>query len=80
MEKASWWLTLCALGTLAAPCRGTGACTHRFTISVILRDNEESPWSLKYVKGEMLKAMEKENSLNPDGKTEDRCPHTFLKT
>lgn len=62
-------MTLCTLGILAAPCGGTGSCTHRFTINVILRDNEESPWSLKYVKGEMLKAIEKENSLNSEGKS-----------
>lgn len=69
MEKASWWLGLCALGILAAPCRGTSPCMHGSTINVILLEDEFSSWSLKYVKGEILKAIEKDKALNSEGKT-----------
>lgn len=68
MGKVSWWLSLCALGILAAPCRGTSPCIHGFTINVILLDDEWSSWSLKYVKGEVLKAIEKDKALNSEGK------------
>lgn len=79
MEKASCWLSLCALAILAAPCRGTRPCAHGFTINVILLDDEWSSWSLKYVKGEILKAIEKDKALNAEGKTPDRCSHSKKK-
>ncbi|XP_003961570.3 heat-stable enterotoxin receptor isoform X1 [Takifugu rubripes] len=65
MEKASWWLRLCVLGILAALC--SALCMHGFTINVILLDDEEAPWSLKYVKGEILKAIETDKTQNPEG-------------
>lgn len=79
MEQASWWLGLCALGLLAAPCGGTGPCVYGFTFNVILLDDDWSSWSLKYVKGEILKAIEKEKALNSEGKTSERCSHRYDK-
>lgn len=72
MEKASWWLRLCVLGILAAPRSATSPCMNGFTINVILLDDEEAPWSLKYVKGEILKAIETDQTQNPEGKTKER--------
>lgn len=69
MEQASWWVSLCVLGLLAAVCGATSPCMHGFTINVILLDDEESPWSLKYVKGEILKAIETDKTQNSEGKT-----------
>lgn len=68
---------MCVMGILAAAYGGTGPCTHGFTINVILLDDEESPWSLKYVKGEILKAIETDETQNSEGKTEERCSHGY---
>lgn len=74
MDKASWWLSLCVLGFLAAPCSASSPCMHGFTINVILLDDEEAPWSLKYVKGEILKAIETDKTQNSEGKSKERRP------
>lgn len=75
MEEAGWWLSLCLLGILAAPSGADRPCMHGFTINVILLDDDDSFWSLKYVKGEILKAIETDKALNPEGKTQERCSH-----
>lgn len=59
-----WWGHLCLLGIFAARCRGVSQCLDGITFNVILLDDEESPWSLKYVKREILKAIEKDKSMN----------------
>uniref|UniRef100_A0A3Q1FRK2 Guanylate cyclase n=1 Tax=Acanthochromis polyacanthus TaxID=80966 RepID=A0A3Q1FRK2_9TELE len=59
-----WWLCLCTLAILAAPCKATGNCLDRTSISVILLEDGKSPWSLKYVKGEILKAIATEKTIN----------------
>ncbi|XP_022598101.1 heat-stable enterotoxin receptor-like [Seriola dumerili] len=64
MAPAGWWLCLCALGILAAPCRGIGRCLNGITMNVILLDDEESPWSLKFVRGEILEAIEIDSAIN----------------
>lgn len=64
MGSGSWWLRLCTLGILAAPCRGAGQCLNRITINVILLDDEESPWSLQYVAGQIQKAIETDSAIN----------------
>lgn len=66
---------MCVLGILAALCSATSPCMHGFTVNVILLDDEEAPWSLKYVKGEILKAIETDKTQNSEGKTkEGRSP------
>lgn len=65
---------MCVLGILAASCSATSPCMHGVTINVILLDDEEAPWSLKYVKGEILKAIETDKTQNSEGKTKERCP------
>uniref|UniRef100_A0A3P8RYT8 Guanylate cyclase n=1 Tax=Amphiprion percula TaxID=161767 RepID=A0A3P8RYT8_AMPPE len=62
--NALWWLCLCTLGILAAPCKVAGNCLDRTSISVILLEDGKSPWSLKYVKEEILKAIATEPSIN----------------
>uniref|UniRef100_A0A3Q3E569 Guanylate cyclase n=1 Tax=Labrus bergylta TaxID=56723 RepID=A0A3Q3E569_9LABR len=60
-----WWLFLCALGIiLFAPCRGIQNCVDGITVNVILLEDEVSPWSLKFVKGEIMKAIETDAILN----------------
>ncbi|XP_037611855.1 heat-stable enterotoxin receptor [Sebastes umbrosus] len=61
-----WWLCLCFLGIVAAPCRGVRQCLAGITINVILLDDEESPWSLRYVKDEILKAIETDSTINAE--------------
>ncbi|XP_042364218.1 heat-stable enterotoxin receptor-like [Plectropomus leopardus] len=57
------WL-LCLLVILAASCRGIRQCLGGISINVILLHDEESPWSLKFVKREILKALETDSSIN----------------
>lgn len=64
MGTAHWWLSVCVVGILAAPCRGISKCLDGITINVILLEDEDSPWSLKFVKGEILKAIEKDQTIN----------------
>ncbi|XP_035525898.1 heat-stable enterotoxin receptor-like, partial [Morone saxatilis] len=60
---AVWWcLCFCVLGILAVPCRGIKP--EEVTIDVILLDDEASPWSLKFVKGEIEKAIETIKTIN----------------
>lgn len=58
------WLSLCVLGIVAAPCQGINQCLDGITFNVILLEDEESPWSLKFVKGEILKAIETDKGIN----------------
>lgn len=58
------WLSLCVLGIVAAPCHGINQCLDGITFNVILLEDEESPWSLKFVKGEILKAIETDKGIN----------------
>ncbi|XP_034563288.1 LOW QUALITY PROTEIN: heat-stable enterotoxin receptor [Notolabrus celidotus] len=58
-------LCLCILGVIIfAPCQGLKSCVDGVTINVILLDDEVSPWSLKFVKGEILKAIETDAEIN----------------
>lgn len=61
-------LSLCLLGVLLGLDHGFDQnlrpCGNGIRISVILLNDEEFPWSLKYVKGEILRAIEKEADLN----------------
>ncbi|TDG98304.1 hypothetical protein EPR50_G00216840 [Perca flavescens] len=57
-----WWL--CVLGILAAPCRGIRQCLDSNAINVILLQDEESPWSLNFVEGQIKKALETDATIN----------------
>lgn len=65
MGPVGWWLCLCTLEILAVPCWGISL--DKLTINVILLNDEESPWSLKFVEKEIAKAVEKVSTMN-DGK------------
>ncbi|TMS22144.1 Heat-stable enterotoxin receptor [Larimichthys crocea] len=56
------WICFCVLWILTGPCRGINL--DELTIDVILLDDEESPWSLKFVKDEILKAIELDQTVN----------------
>lgn len=62
MGPGWWWL--CVLGILAAPCRGIRQCLDGVTINVILLQDEESPWSLNFVEGQIEKALETDATIN----------------
>ncbi|XP_035987912.1 heat-stable enterotoxin receptor [Fundulus heteroclitus] len=64
MRPSSWWLLLYSLGVIAAPCRSYAQCVDGITINVILLEDEESPWSLKYVEREILAAIEKDAAIS----------------
>lgn len=57
-------MCLCAVGIFAAPCRGAGQCDEKVTINVILLNDEEYPWSLTYVEGEILEAIDTDSAIN----------------
>ncbi|XP_029312186.1 heat-stable enterotoxin receptor [Cottoperca gobio] len=62
---AGWWkLCLCVLRIVAAPCWGIRPCPEGATINVILLEDEESPWSLRFVRGEIQKAIETDSTIN----------------
>lgn len=57
-----WWF--CVLGIPSATCWGTKPCLDGITVNVILLEDEESPWSLKFVKGQIQKAIETDSTIN----------------
>uniref|UniRef100_A0A3B4Z9V0 Guanylate cyclase n=1 Tax=Stegastes partitus TaxID=144197 RepID=A0A3B4Z9V0_9TELE len=52
---------------LMSPCEATKNCLDGTSISVILLEDGKSPWSMKFVKGEILKAIDMEPSVNSAG-------------
>ncbi|XP_034000867.1 heat-stable enterotoxin receptor-like, partial [Trematomus bernacchii] len=62
MGTCWFWLCLCVLGFVAAQCRGR--CLNGIAINVILLEDEESPWSLRFVRGQIEKAIETDSSIN----------------
>ncbi|XP_034050310.1 heat-stable enterotoxin receptor [Thalassophryne amazonica] len=64
MGRGGQWLCLCILGMFAASCRGIKQCLDGITFNVILLNDEESPWSLKFVEGQILKAVETDSIIN----------------
>lgn len=68
MGSGWWWWCLCVLGILAAPCRGGRNCMDGITINVILLEDNKSPWSLNFVEGEILNAIETNNAIPTPGK------------
>ncbi|XP_015237850.1 PREDICTED: heat-stable enterotoxin receptor-like [Cyprinodon variegatus] len=64
MSPCCWWLIVCTFWAFAALCRGNGQCGAGITINVILLEDEESPWSLKYVESEIEEAVLKDNNIN----------------
>ncbi|XP_032358108.1 heat-stable enterotoxin receptor [Etheostoma spectabile] len=62
MGTGWWWL--CVLGILAASCRGIRQCLDGLTINVILLQDEESPWSLNFVEGQIEKALKTDATIN----------------
>nr|XP_046232669.1 heat-stable enterotoxin receptor [Scatophagus argus] len=60
-----WWLLcLCVLGVFAVPHVGASQIHHEIPINVILLDDKVSPWSLKFVRREILKAIATDNTIN----------------
>ncbi|XP_034414209.1 heat-stable enterotoxin receptor [Cyclopterus lumpus] len=62
MGTGWWWL--CVLGIVAAPCRGIKQCLNGITINVVLLEDDESPWSLRFVKDKILEAIETDSTIN----------------
>lgn len=66
MGAAQRWLGLCALTALAAPFGGANQCMDGIDLNVILLEDENSPWGLQYVRGEVMKAIEKDKQLGEE--------------
>ncbi|XP_053712962.1 guanylyl cyclase C [Synchiropus splendidus] len=64
MGAGVWQLQLFVVGILAASCRGI--CLDRATINVLLLNDEDSPWSMKYVEGEVLKAIDRDSIIHAE--------------
>ncbi|XP_017271662.1 heat-stable enterotoxin receptor isoform X2 [Kryptolebias marmoratus] len=64
MGRSGGWLGLVTFGLLALLCRGSRQCVDGVILNVILLEDEESPWSLKYVEGAILNAIEEDAAIN----------------
>ncbi|XP_061565050.1 guanylyl cyclase C [Cololabis saira] len=64
MSPGGRWLCLFTLGILASQCGGTGQCIDGITVNVILLEDQDYPWSLKFVHGEIQEAVEKDTAIN----------------
>ncbi|XP_059179970.1 guanylyl cyclase C [Centropristis striata] len=64
MGRCWQWLCLGVVGILAASCQGVEEALENITINVILLEDEESPWSLEFVKREIKKAVELDSTIN----------------
>lgn len=76
MGAARRWLDLCVLAALAAPFGDATQCMDGIDFNVILLDDENSPWGLQYVKGEVTKAIEEDKHV---GEEEGTRPHVALR-
>ncbi|XP_075890888.1 guanylyl cyclase C [Nelusetta ayraudi] len=68
MGAARRWLVagLCVLAALAAPFGDASQCMDGIDFNVILLDDENSPWGLQYVKGEVMKAIEEDKHVGEE--------------
>ncbi|XP_061611732.1 guanylyl cyclase C isoform X3 [Phyllopteryx taeniolatus] len=66
MASSRWLLLLFIFETLMASHHGIRQCLRGVSMNVILLDDEESPWSLKFVRGQILKALESESVQEND--------------
>lgn len=57
------WLNLCVLAALVMPFRCANNCMDGIDLNVILLDDENSPWGLQHVRGEVLKAIEEDKLI-----------------
>lgn len=65
MGAWKYWLCWCVSGIIIIdPCQGRKSCLEGVTINVILLDDILSPWSLKFVKGKILEAVETDTAIN----------------
>lgn len=71
MDQSGRWFGLCVLGIFAASCQCIKPCPNGITINVILLQDEESPWSLNFVQGEILRAIETDTTINAAQGRED---------
>ncbi|XP_061665659.1 guanylyl cyclase C [Syngnathoides biaculeatus] len=68
MASSRWFLVLFTFGTLIASHHAIRQCLRGVSMNVILLEDEESPWSLKFVRGQILKALESESVHENDTK------------
>ncbi|XP_028990788.1 guanylyl cyclase C isoform X2 [Betta splendens] len=64
MGQSGCWLEFCILGIIAASFPSIASSQDEITINVILLQDEESPWSLNFVEGQILKAIEVDSAIN----------------
>lgn len=82
MDQSGGWLGFCLLGIFSASCQCIKPCPNGITISVILLQDEESPWSLNFVQGEILKAIETDTAINDaqgNTKLNVKCLHAMYR-
>eukprot|EP00064_Thunnus_orientalis_P013342 superscaffoldBa00002157_g13381 len=77
MGPDHWWLCLCTLVILAASCRVNGQCPNGTTINVILLKDNTSLWSLDYVEGQILKAIEMDSAIHAGDDTKINLKPSF---
>uniref|UniRef100_A0A672FP54 Guanylate cyclase n=1 Tax=Salarias fasciatus TaxID=181472 RepID=A0A672FP54_SALFA len=57
---------VCILGILVSACWGSRQCLDGTTISVVLLEDDKSPWSLRFVREEIKNAIEKDTAINAE--------------
>jgi len=57
-----WCVLVCALSLVLGHSQRIGSCTKRSLINVILLDDDESPWSMKFVEGKVRQAVDRVNT------------------
>uniref|UniRef100_A0A672FPY3 Guanylate cyclase n=1 Tax=Salarias fasciatus TaxID=181472 RepID=A0A672FPY3_SALFA len=61
-----WSWCVCILGILVSACWGSRQCLDGTTISVVLLEDDKSPWSLRFVREEIKNAIEKDTAINAE--------------
>ncbi|XP_072312685.1 guanylyl cyclase C [Eucyclogobius newberryi] len=64
MAPGGIWLSVCTLWILLAQSSSIKPCLDGVMINVILLNDTEFPWSLQYVQGEILRAIETNANIN----------------
>uniref|UniRef100_A0A672GC28 Guanylate cyclase n=1 Tax=Salarias fasciatus TaxID=181472 RepID=A0A672GC28_SALFA len=65
-DPGGWSWCVCILGILVSACWGSRQCLDGTTISVVLLEDDKSPWSLRFVREEIKNAIEKDTAINAE--------------
>ncbi|KAM4624528.1 guanylyl cyclase C [Polymixia lowei] len=64
MGHSGWWLWMFSLALVLDPCRGINRCQDEILINVVLLDDDESPWSMKFARGLIEEGIRRDSEIN----------------